>query len=111
MREVLPNRRACDKAPDVSLRWSAGTDEMHFASGKGPAPAVHDVVPGLVSGSLAISVNPRFMLRLLEGLDVARVMLSATDRGSAVRIDAGPDRYAVLTPMRVPIREFIGEAA
>jgi hypothetical protein len=40
------------------------------------------------------------LLRLLGGIEVDNVRLSAQDRSSAMRIDAGPDRFAVLAPMR-----------
>jgi hypothetical protein len=36
------------------------------------------------------------LLRLLGGIEVDNVRLSAQDRSSAMRIDAGPDRFAVL---------------
>jgi hypothetical protein len=40
------------------------------------------------------------LLWLLGGIKVDNVRLSAQDRSSAMRIDAGPDRFAVLAPMR-----------
>jgi hypothetical protein len=64
-----------------------------------------------LSGNTDISLNPKILLRLLAGFDAENIRLSAGDRRSdPLRIDAGPDRFAVLCPMR-EFSDVLEEAA
>jgi DNA polymerase III sliding clamp (beta) subunit (PCNA family) len=91
------------KTPIVTLRWdSAAGSEIHVVFGDiRNAPAAHDVIPAAeLSGKVSISINPKFMARVLAGFDAETLRLSTSGRGTPLRIDAGPNRFAVLSPMR-----------
>jgi DNA polymerase III sliding clamp (beta) subunit (PCNA family) len=90
-------------SPSVTLWWDASVcEEVRTAYGDiGSAPACRDAVPAkALTGRVAVSINPKHLLHLLEGLGGDDISLSAKDRASPLRVDAGPDRFAVLSPMR-----------
>jgi DNA polymerase III subunit beta len=91
------------KAPSITLWWDDSIcEEVRVAYGDiRTAPACRDAIPTKVqTGKVSISINPKHLLRLLEGLGGEDICLSASDRSTPLRIDAGSDRFVVLSPMR-----------
>jgi hypothetical protein len=91
------------KAPMTKLWWDAHkakTINVSLGDINNQAPAALDAVfADEIYGTVDISLNPKKLLRLLEGLTAESVRLSAENRSSMMRIDARPDRFAVLMPM------------
>jgi DNA polymerase III sliding clamp (beta) subunit (PCNA family) len=90
------------RAPSITLWWDASAQPEVRVSFGLIAPAVRDVVPVTeLNGKADISVNPQLLLRLLESSTAQSVRLSASsERGTPLRIDAGSDRFALLSPIR-----------
>jgi DNA polymerase III sliding clamp (beta) subunit (PCNA family) len=92
------------RAPSVTVWWDAAAGhEVPIAFRKlTEAPAVLDIVPAAdLTGVIDINVNPKLLQRLLTEIDSENIRLSASDRPSdTLRIDAGPDRFAVLGAVR-----------
>jgi hypothetical protein len=90
------------KAASVTLQWDT-RPELRVSFGH-DAPSVRDVLPAItLAGTSDITINPRTLLRLLDGhLGVARssITLSSSEPGTPLRIDAGPDRFVVLSQIR-----------
>jgi len=91
------------RAPSVTLSWDASVcEELRVAFGDiRSAPACRDAVATKVlTGRVNISIDPKRLLHLLAGLEGDDICLSGKDRASPLRVDAGPDRFAVLSPVR-----------
>jgi DNA polymerase III subunit beta len=96
--------KAVMKAPSATVRWDADrakTVSVALGNVNKQAPAAFDVVfADELDGKIDITLNPKKLLRLLEWIEVGSIRISTQDRGSAMRIDAGPDRFMVLMPTR-----------
>jgi hypothetical protein len=91
------------RAPSVTLSWDASVcEEVRVAFGDiRNAPACRDAVATKVlTDKVNVSIDPKKLLRLLEGLEGDDFCLSAKDRASPLRVDAGPNRFVVLNPVR-----------
>jgi DNA polymerase III subunit beta len=92
------------KAPIATLRWDAckgKTISVALGNVNKQAPAALNVVfADDLDGKIDIALNPKKLLRLLDGVEADHIRLSAKDCASSMRVDAGHDRFVVLGPMR-----------
>jgi DNA polymerase III subunit beta len=101
---------AAKQAPIVGIRWDAGdgTGDVTVSYGElSLAPAALDIIGAeALHGTANISINPRLLLRLLDGLSADEdgcdiIMLQAGERpGDPLRVNAGENRFVVLGQMR-----------
>jgi DNA polymerase III sliding clamp (beta) subunit (PCNA family) len=96
------------RVPSITIWWDAAAGPLHGQEVRvafrniNEAPAVLDIVPAAeLSGAVDININPKLLQRLLAEMESETVRLSASGHPSdTLRIDAGPDRFAVLGAMR-----------